>query len=161
MINDWLARSKSMIFYKKKNRQNIEVLARPVKSWTCWRGWGVEGDDLIPFGQGPGLACHIDSQPVEPEPELGISFARCVRIDHHKSAKGIISRRNTEILIHLAHNNDVYPSVVTKCLPLKSYSYCSVHQNESFSLKWELPCLPPSSLELWRRERASRQLSFW
>ena len=24
-----------------------------------------------------------------------------------------------------------------------------------------LPCLPPSSLELWRRERASRQLSFW
>ena len=35
------------------------------------------------------------------------------------------------------------------------------YQNESFSSKWELPCLPPSSLELWRRERASRQLSFW
>ena len=35
------------------------------------------------------------------------------------------------------------------------------YQNESFSSKWELPCLPPSSLELWRRERANRQLSFW
>ena len=35
------------------------------------------------------------------------------------------------------------------------------YQNESFSSRWELPCLPPSSLELWRRERASRQLSFW
>ena len=35
------------------------------------------------------------------------------------------------------------------------------YQNESFSSKWDLPCLPPSSLELWRRERASRQLSFW
>ena len=35
------------------------------------------------------------------------------------------------------------------------------YQNESFSSKWELPCLPPSSLELWRRERESRQLSFW
>ena len=35
------------------------------------------------------------------------------------------------------------------------------YQNESFSSKWELPCLPPSSLELWRRERASRKLSFW
>ena len=35
------------------------------------------------------------------------------------------------------------------------------YQNESFSSKWELPRLPPSSLELWRRERASMQLSFW
>ena len=35
------------------------------------------------------------------------------------------------------------------------------YQNESFSSKWELLCLPPSSIELWRRERASRQLSFW
>ena len=35
------------------------------------------------------------------------------------------------------------------------------YQNESFSSKWELPWLPPSSLELWRRERARRQLSFW
>ena len=35
------------------------------------------------------------------------------------------------------------------------------YQNESFSSKWELPCLPPSSLKLWRRERASKQLSFW
>ena len=34
-------------------------------------------------------------------------------------------------------------------------TYCSVLS------KWELPCLPPSSLELWRRERASKQLSFW
>ena len=34
------------------------------------------------------------------------------------------------------------------------------YQNESFPSKWELPCLPPSSLELWKRERASRQLSF-
>ena len=35
------------------------------------------------------------------------------------------------------------------------------YQNESFSSKQELPCLPPSSLDLWRRKRASRQLSFW
>ena len=35
------------------------------------------------------------------------------------------------------------------------------YQNGNFSSKLELPCLPPSSLELWRRERASRQLSFW
>ena len=35
------------------------------------------------------------------------------------------------------------------------------YQNECFSSKSELPCLPPSSLELWRRERASKQLSFW
>ena len=34
------------------------------------------------------------------------------------------------------------------------------YQNECFSSKSELPCLPPSSLELWRRERAIRQLSF-
>ena len=35
------------------------------------------------------------------------------------------------------------------------------YQNESFSSKWELPCLPPFSLELWRKDRARRQLSFW
>ena len=35
------------------------------------------------------------------------------------------------------------------------------YQNESVSSKWELPFLPPSSLELWRKERAKRQLSFW
>ena len=35
------------------------------------------------------------------------------------------------------------------------------YQIESFSSKWVLPCLPPSSLELWWRERASRQISFW
>ena len=39
--------------------------------------------------------------------------------------------------------------------------YCSVLSKWEFSSKWELPCLPPSSLELWRREKASRQLSFW
>ena len=38
---------------------------------------------------------------------------------------------------------------------------CNVVSYESFSSKWELPCLPPSSLELWRKERAKRQLSFW
>ena len=42
-------------------------------------------------------------------------------------------------------------------------NFCTVvsYQNESFSSKWELPCLSPSSLELWRKERARRQLSFW
>ena len=30
------------------------------------------------------------------------------------------------------------------------------YQNESFSSKWELPFLPPSSLELWRKERARK-----
>ena len=35
------------------------------------------------------------------------------------------------------------------------------YQSESVSSKWELPFLPPSSLELWRKERAKRQLSFW
>ena len=35
------------------------------------------------------------------------------------------------------------------------------HQSESVSSKWELPVLAPSSLELWRKERAKRQLSFW
>ena len=34
------------------------------------------------------------------------------------------------------------------------------YQNEIFSSKWELPSLPPSSLELWRKERARRHLSF-
>ena len=53
----------------------------------------------------------------------------------------------------------------TSLLPTFLYpsAKCTVvsYQNESFSSKWELPCLPPSSLELWRKERASRQLSFW
>ena len=35
------------------------------------------------------------------------------------------------------------------------------YQNKSVSSKWELPSLPQSSLELWRKERARRQLSFW
>ena len=30
------------------------------------------------------------------------------------------------------------------------------YQNERFSSKWELPFLPPSSLELWRKERARK-----
>ena len=30
------------------------------------------------------------------------------------------------------------------------------YQNESFSSKWELPFLPPSSLELWRELRARK-----
>ena len=34
------------------------------------------------------------------------------------------------------------------------------YQNESVSSKWELPFLPPSSLKLWRKERARRQLSW-
>ena len=37
----------------------------------------------------------------------------------------------------------------------KVSDYCGVLS------KWELPPLPPSFLELWRKERASRQLSFW
>ena len=35
------------------------------------------------------------------------------------------------------------------------------YQNESDSSKWEVPFLPPSPLELWGKERARRQLSFW
>ena len=30
------------------------------------------------------------------------------------------------------------------------------YQSESFSSKWELPFLPPSSLKLWRKERAKQ-----
>ena len=30
------------------------------------------------------------------------------------------------------------------------------YQSERFSSKWELPFLPPSSLELWRKERARK-----
>ena len=30
------------------------------------------------------------------------------------------------------------------------------YQNESFSSKWKLPFLPPSSLELWRKESARK-----
>ena len=44
---------------------------------------------------------------------------------------------------------------------LVKWSTVVSYQNESFSSKWELPCLPPSFLELWRKERARRQLSFW
>ena len=52
---------------------------------------------------------------------------------------------------------------VSNCIKYTVYkiTYCSVLSNESFPSKWELPCLPPSSLELWRKERARGQLSFW
>ena len=53
----------------------------------------------------------------------------------------------------------------TKVHQISSGAQCNLtvvsYQNESFPSKWELPCLPPSSLELWRRERASMQLSLW
>ena len=43
----------------------------------------------------------------------------------------------------------------TSCLSLR---FCTVvsYQSERFSSKWELPFLPPSSLELWREERARK-----
>ena len=44
---------------------------------------------------------------------------------------------------------------------VENYGTVVSYQNESFSSKWELPCLPPSSLEICRKERARRQLSFW
>ena len=46
-----------------------------------------------------------------------------------------------------------------RCFFSRSWSHTVVsYQNESFSSKWELPFLPPSSLELWRKERARRPL---
>ena len=67
--------------------------------------------------------------------------------------------------ISLLHNNAIsrtLQNTVSKKLKafFKSITVVS-YQNESFASKWELPCLPPSSLELCRREIASRQLSFW
>ena len=56
-----------------------------------------------------------------------------------------------------ARNFDKYSS---QCLVL-TYRTVVSYQNDSFSSKVELPCLPPSSLELWRKERAKKQLSFW
>ena len=53
----------------------------------------------------------------------------------------------------------------TKVHQISSGAQCNLtvvsYQNESFPSKWELPCLPPSSIELWRRERESMQLSLW
>ena len=42
-----------------------------------------------------------------------------------------------------------------------SWSRLVSYQSEIVSSKWELPFLPPSSLELLRKERAWRHLSFW
>ena len=54
-----------------------------------------------------------------------------------------------------------YFSVKIMCHFITWSSTVVSYQNESFSSKWEQPCLPPSSLQLWRSERASRHLSFW
>ena len=41
--------------------------------------------------------------------------------------------------------------------------FCTVvfYQIESVRSKWELPMLPPSSLEVWRKKRAKLQLLSW
>ena len=50
----------------------------------------------------------------------------------------------------------VFTVQVVICVSFSLLDTVVSYQNESFSSKWELPLLPPSSLELWRKERAGK-----
>ena len=65
------------------------------------------------------------------------------RFRHHHSGQN--SHSTHKVLSALR-----FPNLLPHCTTVVSY------QNESFSSKWELPFLPPSSLELWRKERARK-----
>ena len=56
---------------------------------------------------------------------------------------------------HFLHWQGKVCSLMLPCWKPKSSTAVS-YQNESFSSKWELSVLPPSSLELWRKERARK-----
>ena len=101
-------------------------------------------------------------------PSISMSRRTVTFLDARKSTASRILEFGALVMIPVSQAGSIISSVrpfflIFSQLKLILWNQHTVvsYQNESFSSKWELPCLSPFSLELWRRERASRQLSFW